>query len=74
MGGGTSTYWMVKILHGKPPGQLPTLQHEAPGLRFEPATSEVEGEHSNRYTIESPYYLQENNLIGSLIEDQPLLC
>ena len=35
--------------------ELPTFPHEVPGPRFEPATKEVEGEHSNHYTSEPPF-------------------
>ena len=49
----TSAYQLVKILHCEPTGhrQVTTnFQHEVPLVEIERATSEVEGNHANRYT------------------------
>ena len=38
--------------------ELSNMKTEVPGLRFKPATSEVEGENSNRYTTKPLMYMQ----------------
>ena len=57
---------MVTILHCKPLGigkLLSTFQHEAPRLRFDPATSVTEGEHCNHYITEPPKIKNEDTNI-----------
>ena len=47
-----------EIKRYKSPIRITTFKHEVPGPRFKPATSEVEGENSNRYTTETLMYMQ----------------